>query len=332
MGRSKSIDEKIKDDEKFREFMNKLANEATIEEDRIAAQIDAVVKKQYEDNGWDHGRLFGNRQSDYQNYSDWSLTRVNTIIDSLGNALSGGDFPSKKLPGSEEAPKSTIEATKEFLGAFAGDYSLIIARVQALISGVLSQFAVASDASRKTALRDMPLAGGLHLFFGSSGMVYTNNTFFTNQFIGTFQIVFEVYMSVDEARAIGLQQILVTTDKELSILNQLIIDIREEQAKSLKKILKETPQDYASTYASYKVALDLVKLDRAELMEQYTKYKQVTDTVDALYDKLDLSEFSIQSNSEETLSLPALFNEWELQLAKRYIQEKVSQDQPHEVH
>ncbi|GAB3996309.1 hypothetical protein GCM10028807_38530 [Spirosoma daeguense] len=331
MGRSKSIDDKIKDDAKFREFMNKLSEEAKVEEDRIAGQIDAIAKKQYEGNGWDYGRLFGNRQSDYQNYSDWSLTRINNIIDSLGKALSGGDFPSTALPGSEDASKSTVDAAKDFLGVFGGDYSLIIARVQALISGVLSQFAVASDASRKTALKDMPLSGGLHLFFGSSGMVYTNNTFFTNQFIGTFQIVFEVYMSVDEARAIGLQQILKTTSKELDILNQLIIDLREEQAKSLKKILKEKPEDYASTYATYKVALDLVKLDRDELMQQYNKYDQVVKAVESLLPKLNLAEFTNETETEEALSLTLLFDDWELGIAKRYISEKINNAQATEV-
>lgn len=95
MGKSKSIEEKMAEDQKFRDFMKKLEDESKLEEDRISGEIGKQVKTHYEGNNWDHARLFGNKQSDYQNYDDWSLDRVNKIIDSIGNALSGGDFPSK---------------------------------------------------------------------------------------------------------------------------------------------------------------------------------------------------------------------------------------------
>jgi|GEM_PF-2855726 len=322
MGRSKSIEEKMEEDRKFRAYMDELQSEAKKEEDRILVDINDTVKKQYEGNGWDHARLFGNKQSDYQNYDDWSLSRVVKIIDSIGNALAGGNFPSASVPGSEDAEKSTIDNAKDFLGAFGGDYSLVIKRVQALVSGVLSQFAVASEATRKTSLNDMPLSGGLHLFFGSSGSVFTQNTFFTNQFIGSFQIVFEVYMSVDEAKAIGLQQMLATTSLELDILNKMILEIRTAQALSLSKILKEKPEDYKSTYDAYKIALDTVKLDRAELLAEYDKYNQVIEAVDQLFLQLDLSEFGVKSFNENALPLNIVFNTWEEGIAKRYIHEK----------
>jgi hypothetical protein len=319
MGKSDSIEKKMAADQKFREFMDGLQNESQTREDQIQVKIDELVKKHYEGNGWDYARFFGNKQSDYQNYDDWSLDRVNAVIDAIGNALQGGDFPSSKLPGSDEADKSTIDEAKEFLGSFTADYTLIIARVRALISGVLSQFSVASEATQKSSLNDMFLSGGMHLFFGSSGSVYTNNTFFSNQFIGSFQIVFEVYMSVDEARAIGLQQILATTAQELTILNQMIIDIRKAQADSLTKILKSKPEDYVSTKLAYDLALASVKEDRAALLEEYNSYKQVTDAVDALFDQLDLSSFGAAGGG---LALRDLFNERELSIAKRYINER----------
>lgn len=192
-----------------------------------------------------------------------------------------------------------------------------------MISAVLSQFSVASDVSRKAELKDMPLSGGMHLFFGSSGAVSTNNTFFTNQFIGSFQIVFEVYMSVAEAKAIGLQQMLVTTEIELKILDDLIIAIRQQMADSLKKIMKDKIQDFVSTKAAYDVALDSVKLDRAKLMEEYDKYNQVTKAIDAL--SLDFANRADVSDGLKMAisSLDNLFlNEWELDVAKRYLIEK----------
>lgn len=323
MGQTKSIEDKLKEDGKFREFMATVEKESQAEEDLIVGKIDDMIKRHYVANGWDHARLFGNKQSDYQNYDDWSLARVIKIVDSIGNALEAGNYPSTAVPGSDKAEKSTTENAKDFVGAFAGDYSLIISRVKALISGVLSQFAVASEVTSKRDLRDMALSGGLHLFFGSSGKVYTNQTFFTNQFIGSFQIVFETYMSVDEAEAFALQQLLKTTEQELAMLNDLIIEIRVLQVDSLKKIIREKPQDYKSTKAVYDIALEETKLDRAKLIEEYNKYNQVIAAVDELWGKIDLTEFNVSNSSETSLTLDLLFNEWEAGIARRYISEKM---------
>lgn len=327
MGRTKTIEEKMAEDKKFREFMDNLEVESKKIEDKILSDVDATVKKHYDENGWDHARLFGNKQSEYQNYDDWNLNRIMKIIDSIGTALEGGDYPSKEVPGSDKAAKSTIDNAKEFLGAFAGDYSLIISRVKALISGVLSQFAVASNITRKTDLRDMPLSGGLHLFFGSYGSVYTSNTFFTNQYIGSFQIVFVTYMSVKEAQSIALQQLLATTEQELTMLNKMILDIRKMQVADLNKVLKEKPQDFLSTKATYDVMLAGVRLDIDTLMQQYNKYNQITAAVDHLLSEIDLSDFDAKSIQEHPM-IDHLFSEWEAGIARRYIKEKLASKKP----
>ncbi|MCF8716319.1 hypothetical protein JM658_15925 [Joostella atrarenae] len=319
MGKSKTIEQKMKDDQKFREYMNQLDQDSKKEEEKIFKTIKENITSHYEGNGWDHARFFGNRNSDYQNYDDWSLARINNMVDMIGNALSDGNFPSKEVPGSEGAEESTVEDAKDFLGAFQGDYSLIIKRVKAIISGVLTQFATASKTSRKTTFKDMPLSGGLHLFFGSTGEVFTNNTFFTNQYIGSFQIVFEVMMSVDEAQAIGVQQILATTEQELSILKSLILDARKASAESLKKILKEDPEKYVATKATYDLILADLKKDRAEVMLEYDKYNQVTNTIDHLYTETATNELVSSAPKHD---LKNIFSEWEFGIAKRYINEK----------
>lgn len=324
MGKTDTIKEKEAHDQAFREFMARLDAESKVEEDKLVAQVQESIKRHYEGNKWDNARLFGDRRSDYQNYSDWGLQRVNDIINSIGKALSSGDYPSSVVPGSDDAAPSTVDKAKQFMGAFAGDYSLIIARVQALLTGTLSQFSVKSDATRKSELRDLPLSGGLHLFFASSGKVYKEESFFSNQLIGSFQIVFETWMSVDEARTIGLQQILATTEQELVILSDLIISLRLQQAESLKKIMKENIKDYATTKAAYDLAIDDTKADQAKVFEQYTKYKTVTDTVDRLYAQLDLADWGQQAG-DELLRVEDLFTPWEAELAKRYITEKVAQ-------
>ena len=324
MGKTSTIKDKEKQDAEFRSFMEKLGTESKADEDKLLAEIRTLVDEHYESNGWDHARLFGERRSDYQNYSDWGLDRVNAIIKSIGDALAAGDYPSSKVPGSDEASKSTIEEAKKFKGIFAGDYSLIVARVQALISGALSQFSIRSEVTRKSELRDLPLSGGLHLFFASSGKVYKENRFFSNQFIGAFQIVFEAYVSADEAKYVGIQLILATTEQELAILNDLIITIRQQQATSLKEILKNDIKDYQSTKAAYDLALDDTKADRDKVIEQYNKYKTVTDTVDRLFDELDLTEFGVAAAASEALQIDHLFNPWEAALARRHIRERLA--------
>jgi hypothetical protein len=321
MGKSKGIEDKEKENQEFRSFMDKLQIEAKAQENAIQAELDALIVKHYEANKWEHARLFGNRQSDYQNYSDWSLDRIVKITESIGNALKGGNFPSKAVPESDEAKKSTVEEAKEFLQSFTNDYDLIIARVQAILSAVLSQFSVASSVSQKSVLKDMPLAGGLHLFFGSVGSVYQNNKFFSNQFIGSFQIVFEAHMSVQEAKAIGLQQILATTEYELNTLNSLIITIRDAQKKSLTEIIKNRPQDYASTYATYKLAIDTTKADRDVVEQKYNEYKSVVEAVDAMPLQLALAATNNET-AAGTLSLETLFSGKQLEIAQRYVREK----------
>ena len=162
MGYSEKIEDKMKSNEEFRKFMDKIGEEARTEENRLLASLTERAKTHYEKNKWDNARLFGDKRSDYQNYADWSLTRIQNIIDTIGGALSASDFPSKAVPGSEAASKGTIDKAKEALSAFQGDYSLIIARVTALISGALSQFAVASEAKRNSVEQDLPLSGDPH--------------------------------------------------------------------------------------------------------------------------------------------------------------------------
>ncbi|MDO7885713.1 hypothetical protein [Hymenobacter cheonanensis] len=321
MGKSKGIEEKEKANQEFRAFMDTLQAEAKVREDGIQQEVDALVAKHYNANKWDHARLFGNRQSDYQNYDDWSLDRIVKITESIGNALKGGNFPSAAVPGSKEAEKSTVDEAKEFIASFAGDYDLVIARVQAMVSAVLSQFSVASSVSQKAVLKDMPLSGGLHLFFGSMGSVYQNQKFFSNQYIGSFQIVFETYMSVKEAQTIGLQQILATTEYELNVLNSLIISIRDAQKKSLTEILKNNPQDYTSTYATYKLALDITKADRDVVEQKYNEYNSAVEAVDTVYAQLALPGASGAAPTG-TLALETLFSGKQLEVAQRYVREK----------
>ncbi len=323
MGYSEKIEDKMKSNEEFRKFMDKIGEEARTEENRLLTSLTERAKTHYEKNKWDHARLFGDKRSDYQNYADWSLTRIQNIIDTIGGALSASDFPSKAVPGSEAASKGTIDNAKEALSAFQGDYSLIIARVTALISGALSQFAVASEAKRNSVEQDLPLSGGQHLFFACTGSVFKRETFFTNQFIGSFQVVFETYMSVAEARAISLSEILKTTAKELDMLNADLLFIRQLQSDSLRKVAKEDPKEFLTTKKAYDEMVSAYKADIAEVFSQYEQYKQVVDAVDHFFPKLDLSEFGAQSITRDGIRLENLFTERELPIARRHVRDRL---------
>lgn len=323
MGKSKSIEEKMKDDKKFRDFMHQVEKESDEELERIKTSVNNTVKRHYDGNGWDYARFFGDSRSDYQNYDEWSLGRIMKIVDAIGGALEDMNYPSSLVPGSEKADPSTIDEAKEFAQAFTGDYSLVISRVKAMVNAVLSQFSTVSEAHMNAELRDMPLSGGLHMFFGSTGETYRNEAFFSKQFIGSFQIVFEVYMSVDEARMIGIQQILATTQVELAFINAQIILVRKQQAKSLNEILKNDPEDYVSTKATYELIVDSLKADRDRVMLEYDKYNDVIEAVETHFSEIDFSGVTgFMASQDRPLKLKNLFNEWELKVAERYIQEK----------
>lgn len=317
MGTTKTIEEKQRDDEKFRKFMDEVEKASKDELDRLEKTVKSAIDEHYKENDWDHARLFGNKNSEYQNYDDWGLDRINKIIDTIGNALSSGDYPSKKVPGSEDAEPSTIQKAKEFAGVFAGDYSLIVSRVKAIISTFLGQFATVSEAKQKFEIKDMPLAGGLHLFTGISGKTYRKEEFFSKQFIGSFQIVFITHMSVAEARAIGLAKILATTEIELGFINDEIIAIRTAQAESLAEIRKTDITKYVSTKAVYNEIIDSLKADRDALMLQYDKYKKVDDALNHFISK---GMLSATPGGLATYALDDLFlSPWEADVARRLL-------------
>ena len=327
MGKTQSIEDKEKADKAFQAFMKQLETEAQAEEERVHKRVQGVITTHYDQNGWTHGRLFGDSRSDYQNYADWGLDRVAAIIQTIGDALSDKNYPSEEVPGSENADKSAVDTAKEFAGAFTGDYTLIIKRVMGMISGILTQLGSKSTANRNEALRDMPISGGLHLFFGFVGKVYEEQSFFAHQFIASFQIVFEAHISAQEARAVALQQILKTTEIELTTLNTMIIEVRAAQAKELGKLLKD-PELWKNTKASYDEMLISLKASRAELQVEYDKYASVTNAVDQHMDVLDLSGYGRPAPAGEAVSLDLLFrDEWENQLAKRYIAELLASEQ-----
>lgn len=326
MGKTQTIADKEQADKAFQAFMKQLETEAQVEEDRVHQRLQNVITTHYDANGWSHGRLFGDRRSDYQNYADWGLDRISAIIQTIGDALADKEYPSKEVPGSDNADKSVIDTAKEFAGAFTGDYSLIIKRVMGMISGILTQFGSMSVASRNEALRDMPLSGGLHLFFGCIGKVYEEKTFFATQFIGSFQIVFEAHVSAEEARAVALQQILKTTEIELVTLNELVLEVRAAQAKELKKLVSD-PKLWLSTKTSYDEMLTSLKASRAELVAEYDKYKGVTDAVDRYLGILDLTAYGRPATRGEVVSLDHMFpDEWENQIAHRYIAGKFASE------
>jgi ribosomal protein S21 len=324
MGRTKTIEDKEQADKAFREFMKQVEKEAVAEETRVYDRIKELVVRHYKENGWSHARLFGDQRSDYQNYDDWSLERVAAITQRIGDALSDKAYPAKDVPGSETADKSAIDTAKEFAGAFSGDYTLIIKRVIGMMSAILTQFASSSVASRNEVLRDTPLAGGLHLFFGCTGKVYDERSFFSHQFIGSFQIVFEAHISAEEARTVALQQILKTTELELQTLNEMITEIRLAQAKELRTLVSN-PELWKSTKASYDEMLISLKASRQELVVEYDKYKSVTDAVDAHMDVLDLTAYGRPAPKDGGVPLDHLFIDgWELQLAQRYVAETLA--------
>ncbi len=329
MGKSQSIEDKERQDAKFKAFMEKLAADSKAKEAEMLAEIKAVVSDFYTTNNWKYSRFFGDRRSDYQAYSEWSLTSVTNIITSIGNAIASAKFPSPAVPGSSDATPETTSEVKDNLSPFIADLNLTITRVVALLNGFLTQFASSSSVSQKAAFQDIPLSGGLHLFLSQCGSVYREKQFFENQYIGSFQIVFEAYMSVEEARAISIVQILKTTQKEIDIINDLIIYIREAQSEELKKLLKE-PKMYKETKLAYDEMIAMQKISRDELVKEYDKYKSVTNTVDDLLPVIDLTPLGIVfptgaagAGLPEKVPLDGLFNPWEQQLAIRYIKEKI---------
>lgn len=326
MGKTQTIADKEKQDAEFKAFMEKLGADSKKKEEEMLDQIQSVVSNFYTKNGWKQARFFGDRRSDYQNYSDWSLQSVVNIINTIGSAISAAKFPSKEVPGSEDAKPETNAEVKDNLPAFVEDINLTINRVVALLNGFMTQFASHSSVSQKSAFQDLPMSGGLHLFVAQCGSVYREKRFFENQYIGSFQIVFEAYMSVDEARAISIQQILKTTQKEIEIINALILDIRQAQSDTLRTLTHDVAM-YRQTKLDFDEMIEMQKVSRDELVKEYEKYKSVSDTVEDLLPMIDLAPLGItfaSGTAGNKVPLDEVFADaWEARLAARMIRDKL---------
>lgn len=326
MGKSQTIADKEREDAEFRAFMKKLETESKSKEEEMLGQISKNAKEFYENNKWEYSRFFGNRQSDYQNYSDWSLTRVQEIIKSIGDAIAAANFPSKAVPGSEDASDDTTDKVKANLPSFIADINLTITRVVALLNGFLTQFGSTSSVSQKSAFQDLPLSGGIHLFLSQNGSVYQEKRFFSNQFIGSFQIVFEAYMSVSEAKAYSIIEIIKTTQIEINMINTQILEIRQFQNEALKKLLND-PKLYKETKLAFDEMIDMQKISRDELIKEFDKYKFVYDLVSSLQTEIEIIDQNIIIFDQETknkILLSDLLNDWEVKLATRIIRERAN--------
>lgn len=324
MGRSKSIADKEREDAEFKAFMAKLEADSKAKENEMLQQISARVADFYQSNKWKYSKFFGERRSDYQNYSEWSLESVNKVIATIGNAISAAQFPSPAVPGSEDAGPKTTEEVKENLPSFVADINLTIKRVVAILNGFLTQFASTSSIIQKSAFQDLPLSGGLHLFLSQCGSVYREKRFFSNQYIGSFQIVFEAFMSVEEARAYSILKILKTTQAEIDMISNLIVEIRQEQLDTLKTLTKD-PKMFKETKLDFDEMLNDLKNSRDEVVKEYDKYKTVADMVDDLLPMIDLAPLGIATTSKQAVDkvkLNELFDDWEADLAARIIREK----------
>lgn len=314
MGKSKSLEQMQKDNVQFAAFMKDLSDKSSALEGELTKDIERTVKIFYGDNKWDGKYFFGNKNSDYQLYSEWSLKSVNNIIESIASAINSQQFPSPAVPGSEDVPQSTTDEVNQFISNFQLDYNLILQRVLNVITSFITQFASITSISQKKVQQDFYLSGGLHLFLGQCGSVYQSKSFFTNSYIGSFQIVFQCFMSVGEAEFVSLQEILKTTAQEIQSTNGLIKDIDKAMTSSLSDILNVKPVNaelYNSTFSTFSTMKKNVRDARDELQKEYGKYKTVTDLID--------------NNPEEfknpKLPLDKMFGDWETAIARRYISE-----------
>ncbi|WP_393949517.1 hypothetical protein [Kluyvera intermedia] len=314
MGKSKTLAQMQKDNEEFAKFMGDLSDKSNALEAQLTADIEKTVKDFYGNNKWDGKYFFGNKNSDYQLYSEWSLDSVNKIIQSIAAAIKSQQFPSPAVPGSENAPKSTTDEVKQFISNFQLDYNLILQRVLNVITSFITQFASITSVSQKKVQQDFYLSGGLHLFLGQCGSVYQSKSIFTNSFIGSFQVVFQCHMSVSEAEFVSLQDILKTTAAEIQATDTLITDINATMVTTLNEILNAKPlipELYLNTVDTFDKMKKNVRDKRDALQEEYSKYKRVTDIIDSNLARIKSKE----------IVLDKVLSQWESSIAERYINE-----------
>ena len=239
MGRSNSIDEQQKLNDKFREYVNQIRVDLDKSVTTEQSALEARIKEHYAKLNDDSSLLSSNYRH-LTTASEWSLTAVNTMIAQCRDAIFGAKAP----PGvKQDVPTPEVSNSIKTMT----NLNLLIANaafdvVQGLLVSLGSK--TSTGVSAKSDMK--PLAPGLKLFITVLENTYHRQDFFQNDSIVQNVFIFDCRFSVKEVKAESkFSDSQYYEDQKTAIRNQMAAVV-----KSIEK-LDPTADDYPLLVAKY---------------------------------------------------------------------------------
>ncbi len=311
MGKSKSIKKQEKTHDEFRDYMEKVREKGSEVLGILKEKVRQNVEDHYEKNKWDYDRFFGAEKDHYHDYKEWGLDRINEIITKICDSLFAGQLD--EIEGTEGASGDTKKQITEHLDGLEDLKILVVKKLNTVISAVLTQFTSVQVGARDESITEIVLPGGIHLFFGAASEVISSKGFLTKNYISSNQLVYAVYFSISEARAVSLNTIIKSTQEQIDKVS-IVVDFLTDKWMNAVLVGDDT------TAGIYSARMDDLKQKLDDLMNEYKKHMTIVKKVETAHAKLQQRG---RVNTNE-LPLQAIFTENELPLAQALMQEKLA--------
>ena len=232
MGRSKSIEDMARENDKFKDFVATMRKDLDAEVDKHRELIRTSVKEHYAPYGNDDVSMLMGSFSHQSCVSEWNLDAINGMIDTCRNALLGGEKP--KGTSSDEDSMGATQAIKKIAGVNELIAGAAFDAVQGLLRGVSSRTSIET----KSQFATRPLAPGLTLFISVVENGYDKKHFFGTESIVQTIFVFDARYSLAEGKKqaemtglMALSNLLEAFAQQLAKVSLEItkVDIMDEQ-------------------------------------------------------------------------------------------------------
>jgi hypothetical protein len=208
MGKSKSVEDLIDDNEKNRVRLSELDAELETQEQAAIDKMEGQATEFYADNNWEFKNYLGGSQRDYQLSETWNLKNLADVIDGIGGAAIGG-LGGVLTPPPEGTVLSSDSSELNEIGGITYDTRLMIAsNCLRILTSTLQSFGNTTAIGLKDADDTTPLGQGLRIFTSVTSITSQEDGFFDSKVLNSYRFSYRVYFSLDEFKQQALQSLL----------------------------------------------------------------------------------------------------------------------------
>jgi hypothetical protein len=268
MGKSQSITDLAKKNEKFQEYIEKLKTQLDENSDKEKKKMDAEIEKYYKDNKFNKIEHIAGVNSDFMQKSEWSLENVKKIIETITQSMFGNATPPAGVKVNEDV---SISAAIKKLTDFD---TYILTKSFQVITGIVSSLGDSNTIKYKYQFKHESLGNGFHLFATVVCDSYEGYSFLKTEEIHEYLYIYRVCFSEDEASKEGKMMTIKTYQDEIATFNDLI----EFNLQELKKKNINLTQ-YKEIRTSYLEMIDQSQKKLDELRIKNIRQKELKSSV-----------------------------------------------------